>query len=73
MGYSQNLCDLMQKSGISSYKLAQKIGVHTSTISNWRNGSTPKLEHLKLVADYFGVSVDDLLSDTEKYNSKPVR
>ena len=62
MGFAKNLCGLMQKQGVSSYKLAKDIGVHTSTISNWRDGRSPQLEHLRRVADYFGVTVDELLS-----------
>lgn len=63
MGYSVNLCDLMERNGVSSYKLAKEIGVHTSTVSNWRDGALPKVEHLQLVSNYFGVTVDDLLSE----------
>lgn len=63
MGYAANLCDLMKQEGVSSSKLARDIGVHTSTVSNWRDGKTPKVEHLQLVADYFGVTVDSLLAD----------
>lgn len=65
MSYSTNLCDLMQKNGVSSYKLAREIGVHTSTVSNWRDGTIPKIEHLKLVSDYFGVTVDYLLAEDD--------
>lgn len=63
MGYKANLCGLMKKRGISSYKLAKDVGVHVSTVTNWRDGANPKIEHLKLVADYFGVTVDELLSE----------
>ena len=63
MGYKTNLCGLMEKRGISSYKLAKGIGVHVSTVTNWRDGANPKIEHLKLVANYFGVTVDELLSE----------
>lgn len=69
MGYAENLCDLMKRDGISSYKLARDIGVHTSTVSNWRDGKTPKVEHLKLVADHFGVTVDSLLADNNTTES----
>ena len=71
MGYAENLCDLMKRDGISSYKLARDIGVHTSTVSNWRDGKTPKVEHLKLVADHFGVTVDDLLNEDDNTVSVP--
>lgn len=63
MSYATNLCDLMQKRGISSYKLAKEVGVHISTITNWKDGNSPKIEHIKKVADYFGVTVDDLLAE----------
>lgn len=65
MGFSINLCDLMESKGVSSYKLAKEIGVHTSTVSNWKDGIMPKVEHLRLVSDYFGVTVDELLYDKE--------
>lgn len=63
MGYTANLCGLMEKRGVSSYKLAKNVGVHVSTVTNWKDGANPKIEHLKLVADYFGVTVDELLAE----------
>ena len=63
MGYAANLCELMNRQGVSSCKLAKGIGVHTTTITNWKGGTAPTVEHLKLVADYFGVTVDALLAD----------
>lgn len=65
MSFSLNLCELMNRNGVSSYRLAKKIGVHVSTVSNWKNGIAPKVDHLKLVADFFGVTVDELLRDPE--------
>ena len=66
MAYAKNLCDLMERTGISSYKLAKEIGVHVSTVTNWRDGGKPKLDHIIRVADYFGVTVDDLLREVNK-------
>ncbi len=63
MSFATNLCELMQKTGISSYKLAKDIGVHTSTVTNWRGGKSPKVEHLQTVASYFGTTADDLLAE----------
>lgn len=61
MSYAVNLCKLMRKSGLSSYKLAKDLGVHTSTVTNWKKGKDPKIEHLCKVADYFGVTLDALV------------
>ena len=65
MSYATNLCDLMQSRGISSYTLAKEVGVHVSTVTNWKDGSNPTIEHVKKVADYFGVTVDELLSEKD--------
>lgn len=62
MGFSTNLCKLMEANNINSYKLAKGIGVHISTVTNWKDGANPKVEHLKRVADFFGVTTDALLS-----------
>lgn len=66
MAYAKNLCDLMQKTGTSSCKLAKSVGVHVSTVTNWKDGGNPKLDHIVRVADYFGVTVDDLLREARK-------
>ena len=63
MGFTKNLCKLIEKEDISSYKLAKGIGVRITTITNWKNGTEPSIENLKLVADYFNVTVDELLKE----------
>lgn len=61
---------LLQKYGVSSYKVAKETGVTQSTLSDWKRGrSTPKSENMKKLADYFGVSIDYLMTgkdDSEK-------
>lgn len=61
MAFKENLCELMQKNSVSSYKLAKGIGVHISTISNWKNGGQPLLEHVRKVSAFFGKTVDEIL------------
>ena len=63
MAFSKNLCELMKKNDVSSYKLAKSVGVHVSTVTNWINGSNPKLEHIVSVSNFFGVGTDDLLKE----------
>lgn len=65
MGFAQNLCDLMQKRNVSSYKLAKDLGVHISTVSNWRGGAAPQVGHAQKVAEYFSITVDELLRTGE--------
>ncbi len=57
-----NIENLCKKQGISIAKLEQNCGLGNATIRNWRKAS-PTMSTLKRVADYFGVTVDELLAD----------
>lgn len=47
---------LMEETGVSNYRLAKDIGVHQSTIVNWKDGRKPRANRIVDVATYFGVS-----------------
>lgn len=56
--------DLLCKDrGISLAALAEDLGLNRATFSGWKRGAKPKNETVKLVADFFGVSVADLVSE----------
>lgn len=61
----QNLC---REKGISVAQLERELGLGNATIRGWKN-SSPTVEKLKAVADYFNVSVDFLLSDSSHQDS----
>ena len=45
--------------GVTAYRVARDTGIFTSTLSQWKNGSSmPKSDTIKKIADYFGVAVD---------------
>ena len=49
---------------ITDYRVAIDTGIRRSTFSDWKSGrSKPKTDKLKILADYFGVSVDYFLED----------
>ena len=53
---------LLQKHGITTYKVSKDTGISQTTFSNWKSGrSTPKQDKMQILADYFGVTVDYLL------------
>ena len=57
---------LCEKNGVTPYKVGKETKIATSTLSDWKNGkSTPKQDKLKLIADYFSVSVDYLMTGEE--------
>lgn len=60
---------LLQKHGVTAYKVAKETGIATSTLSDWKKGrSTPKQDKLQKIADYFGVTLAYLLG-TESYET----
>lgn len=57
---------ILDKKGITAYKMAKDIGMSTARLSNWKQGkSTPSAEAIAQIADYLGVSTDYLLGRTD--------
>ena len=62
----ENLCK-EQKSTPSG--VANKLNIANSSVNRWRKGAIPRGAALNSIADYFGVSVDYLLGNTEIRNT----
>ena len=58
--------------GITDYQVWKDTGIATATLSDWKNGiSMPKQEKLQKIADYFGVTVDYLMTgENNRYSSE---
>ena len=64
MGFSEKLKELRSEKGISQAKLAADIHISRSAVAKWENGlGLPSDESLKMLAEYFGVGVGELLPD----------
>lgn len=64
---------LLQKHNITAYKVAKEAGVTQTALSNWKSGrSTPTTKTLKKIADYFGITVDYLMTGKEEQKEKTV-
>lgn len=65
---------LLQKNGVTPYKVSKETGVSQSTLSDWKRGlSTPKLDKLQKIANYFGVTVNYLMTGEDSVeSSKPI-
>lgn len=62
MSFQEKLRELRQRNGLSQKKLADAIGVAQSSINYWEKGQrTPSTEVAQKLADYFQISVDELL------------
>ena len=64
MEFSEKLRELRVQKNISQAKLAADIHISRSAVAKWENGlGLPSDESLKLLADYFGVAVDELITN----------
>ena len=65
---------LRKSKNISQGKLEKELGFSNGSISKWKN-STPTTERLQKLADYFGVTVEYLLTgeeaESEVYYTNP--
>lgn len=60
LGY--RIRSLREELGVSQADFAKAVYVARQTVSNWENNKTlPDVESLKLIAAYFGITVDELL------------
>ena len=57
-----NIRMMCAKRGISTFVLERELGFGDGTIIKWKTAS-PTVGKLKRVADYFGVTVDELLRE----------
>jgi len=61
--FSDNLLQLRKINQISQEELAEKVNVSRQTLSKWETGeSLPDIEKSKLLAEIFGVTLDDLVT-----------
>lgn len=70
-----------KRKGMTQEQLAEKLGISTVAVSKWERGmSVPKLEVVCQLADYFQMSVDELLGrkkclliEEEKFSDKAMK
>lgn len=55
---------LRDKKGVTDYRVSEDTKITKSTFSDWKSGrSNPKVDKLKILADYFGVSIEYFLEE----------
>ena len=59
----KQLCD---EKGISVYRACTDIGLNRSAVAKWKSGGTPNGTTASKLADYFGVTTDYLLEQTNE-------
>ena len=61
----KNITRLCNQKGISIARLERETGISNGTVGRW-GASSPSIDNVRKVADYFGVTVDELISETPK-------
>ena len=63
---------LLKMNGITAYRVSKETGVTTATLTSWKQGKyTPKPEKMQKIADYFGVSLEYLMTGKKPEDKEP--
>lgn len=71
MTFYQKYVALCTNSKITPSAAAQKMGISKTTVHRWKNGGGVTGANLQIIANYFGVPVDDLIGDDSAQKEKP--
>ena len=53
---------LRNERGLTDYKVAKETGISPATLSSWKTGAyTPKIDKIKKIADFFGVTINEIV------------
>lgn len=61
--FKENFIRLCNERGVSPCAVCQAIGLDKSAYTHWSESTKPRKSTLLRIADYFGVTVSDLLDD----------
>ena len=65
--FYKKIIDLRKQYGRTQQEAAEGIGISNTALNNYEKGiRQPKYETLRRIADYYGVSVDYLLGETDE-------
>lgn len=57
---------LLSENNKTPYRVSKDTGIAQSTLSDWKTGrSSPKVDKLSILADYFGVSIEYFINNKE--------
>lgn len=64
---NERIRQLREARGMTQVELARQLSVTKQSVSNWENNNIqPSVEMAVAIADFFGVTLDDLLGRVER-------
>ena len=71
---AHNLAELRKARGLTQGELAEKFNYSDKSISKWEHGETmPDIEVLKQLCDFYGVTLDYLVTEDESAKKKLIK
>lgn len=70
MFYS-NFVRLCKKNGKTPSAVAEELGFSRAASSGWADGSKPRKSTLIIIADYFGITVEELMAGVDGAKKAP--
>ena len=64
MNFTAKLQRLIASKGLTHAQLGEALGVSHVAVGNWLRGSLPHRSKAARIADFFGVTIDDLFDDS---------
>ena len=66
MEFCEKLQELRKQKGLTQEELAERLYVSRTAVSKWESGrGYPSIDSLKAISQFFGITVDELLSGEE--------
>ena len=65
MNFYESFISLCNKVGKTPSRVVLEIGLSKPTVNRWKNGSNPTDATAMKIAEYFGVSVEELTGETK--------
>ena len=69
--FYENFDALSKKIGKSKSEVARDIGLDPKSCTGWKNGAIPRNSTLRKLADYFDVTVEELMGDKAE-STRPI-
>lgn len=58
-----NQCEKIEK---SPTVVVEELGFKRSAVTSWKNGALPQVKNRKKIADYFGITVEELMGTKKR-------
>ena len=65
MQFMERVDELTKEKGLTGKQVMEQCGISKNSFVNWRNGRMPTKTTKKTLADFFGVSVEYLMGESD--------